>query len=431
MNTEENGAQGREMYQWIRDLFPLCRSITGEGLRETLRFLKKLAPELQIHEVASGTKCFDWIVPNEWNIRDAFVEDASGKKVIDFKENNLHVVSYSIPVNKELDLMELENHLYSIPEQPNAIPYITSYYVPRWGFCLRHTDRQALKPGRYKAVIDSTLEPGNLTYADLLIPGESQDEVLISTYVCHPSMANNELSGPAVTTALARWIARKKRRYSYRIVYVPETVGAIAYLSKNFDQMKERTKAGFQITCVGDDRAYSYLPSRKGGTLADRAALHVLRHKVPNFVSYSFLERGSDERQWCSPGVDLPVASIMRTKYGAYPEYHTSLDNLELISASGLQGAFNLYVAVIELLERNRVYKVTTPCEPQLGRVNLRPTLGTKDNQKKVRDLMNFLAYADGSEDLIAIADRIGAYAGDLEYEIAKLLEHGLIREIS
>ena len=421
---------GQFMHRLMSELFPICRSITGNGVRETLNKIRKYIP-IEIIEVPTGTKVFDWVVPREWNIRDAYILDENGRKLVDFNENNLHVVSYSVPVDKTISLPELQEHIYSLEEQPNAIPYITSYYKEHWGFCITHNQRSSLKEGNYRVVIDSELKNGFLTYGELILPGSSEKEFFLSTYICHPSMANNELSGPVVTTMLAIWLASEPRRYTYRIIFIPETIGSITYLSRNLEDMKRNTVAGFNVTCIGDERAYSFLPSRNGATLADRVALNILNFKHPRFIYYSFLERGSDERQYCSPGVDLPVASIMRSKYRAYPEYHTSLDNLDFVTPLGLQGGYTVLRDCLELLERNRIYQATCLGEPQLGPRGLYPSLGTKNPQQEVTDILNFLAYADGANDLIEISNIIQVPAWRLYGVVDKLLAAGLIVEKS
>ncbi len=422
---------GCDMHELAQLLFPICRSLTGDGVRKTFSILKSQLPSLTTFEVPSGTQAFDWKIPEEWNIREAFIIDPVGKRIVDFKESNLHVLGYSEPVDTAVDLDVLQKHLYSLPDQPTAIPYVTSYYQKRWGFCLTHQQREELAEGVYKVKIDSELKPGSMTYGEYLIPGETDEEILLSTYICHPSMANNELSGPVIASFLAKWLQTlPQRRYSYRIVFVPETIGSIYYISKHLRELKKKVKAGFVITCIGDERAYSYLPSRFGRSLADKVAKHVLTHLAPNFDEYSFLDRGSDERQYCAPGVDLPVCSIMRSKYATYPEYHTSLDNLELVTPKGLEGGYNVLKACIELLEANQYYKATILCEPQLGKRGLYPTISTKNSTAQVRDMMNLLAYADGENDLLDIGDKIGVYAYNLLPIANRLVDEGLLMSV-
>jgi len=349
---------GQEMYEFAESIFPFPRSITGNGVRDTLVEVKKHLPGLVIHEIPSGTKCFDWVIPDEWNVRDAYIANMDGKKIIDFEENNLHLLGYSEPMDVVISREDLDDHLYSMPDMPDVIPYTTSYYHRNWGFCLTQNQRDQLKDSQYQILIDSDLAPGHLTYADLLIPGKSDREILISTYTCHPSLANNETSGPTLTTYLARMLSERKNRFSYRIVYTPETIGPIVYLAFNLNHLKEMTLAGFILTCVGDDRSFSFMPSRHGDTVADRAARRVLERYAPNFQAYDFmLHRASDERQYCSPGADLPVVSMMRTAYGRYPEYHTSKDDMDVISASGFAKSFYLHKKVFEDIEELRFWQ--------------------------------------------------------------------------
>jgi len=420
---------GNQMYRWAKDFFPICRSITGPGVRETLRNIQNILPKLKIHSVPSGTQAFDWTIPNEWAIRDAYIEDESGVKIVDFRDHNLHVVGYSEPVNKWITLEELEPHLYSLPEQPDAIPYITSYYKRRWGFCLSDNDRKSLKPGNYHAVIDSDLKPGVLNYGELILPGAVNQEVFLSTYICHPSMANNELSGPVVTMALVQWLASlENHRYTYRIVFIPETIGSIVYLSRNLDHLKKHVIAGFNITCIGDDRCYSYLPSRDGNTLSDKVAIHVLKHTDPGFKRYSWLDSGSDERQYCAPEVDLPIATIMRSKYGEYPEYHTSLDDLNLVTPTAMKEGYTALKKAIEIIEKNVYLKTTVHGEPQLGKRGLYPTLSTKKSWKQAQTMMNLISYCDGKRSLLEIAELIQKPFWDLISIMEKLLDNGLLQ---
>lgn len=423
---------GNQMYELCKELFPINRSLSGEGVRETLRILQRENPEIEIYSIKSGTEVFDWTVPDEWNCKEAYIITPDGKKICDYSVNNLHLVQYSTPQEIEIDLDKLQEHLYSLPELPEAIPYVTSYYKPRWGFCISHKERQNLKPGKYKVVIKSELKKGVLNYADLVIPGESEDEIFFSTYICHPSMANNELSGPALATFLAKYIkSLDKRRYTYRFVFAPETIGSLIYLSRHLEHLKKRVKAGFILTCVGDDRNYSYLASRYGNTLADKVAINVLKYEIGTFKEYSYLQRGSDERQYCAPGVDLPVCSVMRTKYNEFPEYHTSLDNLDLISPKGLQGSFDVYTKIIDILENNFYFKTTTIGEPQLGKRGLYPSMTTNHTDYSEAFLYrNFLAYADGTNDLIDIANIINVSAHTLIPVVQKLKSHGLISQL-
>jgi len=423
-NTEKE--IGKKMYGLVKELFPICRSITGEGVRETLRIIKRQIP-INAYEVPTGTKVFDWTVPEEWNIKDAYVLDESGKKILDFKKNNLHVVSYSVPVDKIVDLSEFQEHLYSLPDQPEAVPYVTSYYEKRWGFCLADKERRKLKKGKYRVLIDSELKKGSLTYGEVIVPGRSKKEVFLSTYICHPSMANNELSGPAVTTFLVKWILSKPRNYTYRVIFIPETIGSITYLSKNLKTLKRNMVVGFNVSCVGIDSSYGYIPTRDGDTYADKVALNVLSFKQPDFIKYSFLDRGSDERQYNAPGVDLPVCCITRSKFGAYPEYHTSLDDLSFISPNGLAGTYEVLKECLALIEANQKYKIKCLGEPQLGKRGLYPTLSTKSSAK-IGSMRNFIAYADGKNDLIDISKKIKTPVWELYPIIEKLMEASLLQ---
>lgn len=412
-----------EMYELCERLFPICRSITGDGVRKTLQMLVEVyGNEINIHEVPTGTKVFDWTVPKEWNIKEAYIENSKGQRVIDFKNNNLHVVGYSLPVDKFVDLQELKSVVYTQPDQPDAIPYVTSYYKECYGFCMSQNQLNKLPEDTYHIVIDSELKEGSLTYGEIIIPGDTEEEVFLSTYICHPSMANNELSGPVVATFLAKWLnLLVKRRYTYRIIFIPETIGAITYLSKNLQYLKEHVIAGFNLSCVGDNRTFSYVESRYGDTLADKAAKNVLSFYYPDYKTYSFLKRGSDERQYNAPGVDLPVCAICRSKYGEYPEYHTSKDNLELISPEGLLGAYEVYQQCILSLENNYSYKINVLCEPQLGKRGLYPTTSQKGTYDAVKVMIDFIAYADGSNDLIDISNIIGVPVNELLTVIEKL----------
>lgn len=423
---------GHKIHSFANELWAFNRSITGEGVRETLSCIKRHFQNFNTRSVSSGTKVFDWTVPDEWHVSEAYIITPGGKKICDFSINNLHLVGYSIPFRGRMKLEELQKHLHSLPEQPNAIPYITSYYEERWGFCLTQEQRNVLADGEYVVVIDSKLFAGQLNYGELILPGESDQEIFLSTYICHPSMANNELSGPAVATYLAKWLSELKvRRYTYRFIFIPETIGSITYLSKNYIHLKKKVFAGFNISCVGDERSYSYLPSRNGNTISDKVAKHVLKWIDPNYKSWTWLDRGSDERQYCAPGIDLPIASILRTKYGHYPEYHTSLDNLEnVVTPKGLDGSYWALRKALEIFEKNKIYKVNFLCEPQLGKRGLYPTLSCKKKKEEVETMMNLLSFCDGEHSLLEIAEKINVPAWDLYGLVEKLILHDLISPI-
>lgn len=423
---------GNDIYKFASQLWPLNRSLTGEGLRETLKQISKHLPNLSIKSVNSGTKVFDWIVPPEWYVSEAYIIDPNGKKICDFTTNNLHLVGYSIPLNKKISLKELQKHLHSVPENRDAIPYVTSYYEKRWGFCLSQNQRESLKEGEYNVVINSKIFSGKLNYGELILPGKVDKEIFISTYICHPSMANNELSGPTVTTYLAKWLKELPNRYyTYRIIFIPETIGSITYLSSNLKHLKNKVIAGFNVSCVGDERSYSYLPSRNGNTISDKVAKHVLKWIAPNYKCYSWLERGSDERQYCAPGIDLPIASILRTKYGEYPEYHTSLDDLKnVVTPKGLNGGYWALRKALELLDKNKNYKNNILCEPQLVKRGFYPKVSSKKSQDDLKVIKNFLSFCDGEHTLLDIAEKINLPAWELYEFVEKLVSQKVISEI-
>lgn len=436
--------QGEYAYNLAKELFPICRSITGDGVRQTLRIVQREIPEITVHEVPSGTQVFDWTVPKEWNITDAWVKDKNGKKIIDFAETNLHVMGYSVPVHKKVTRDGLMDIVYTEPGQPDVIPYVTSYYKERYGFCISENQKQQMlrdyaQDDPFEICIDSSLRDGSLTYGEVLIEptehGEHQDgkkEILFSTYVCHPSLANNELSGPCLAATLIRWLkSLTRRRYRYRFVFVPETIGSITYLSRNYRELRKNVIAGFNLTCVGDDRTYSYMPSAYGNTLADKVLRNVLGFHYPEYKKYSFLISGSDERRYNSPGIELPVVGFSRSLYDKYPEYHTSADDLSLISPAGLQGSFDVMRKCVTALENNRRYKMTCICEPQLGKRGLYPTLSRKGQYDEVFRLKNLISYLDGRNDLIDISSIIHVPVDEMLENMNKLLENNLITEVN
>jgi aminopeptidase-like protein len=421
-----------EIEPLIRRLWPICRSLTGPGVRETLDILGKILP-IDRFRFAAGSKIYDWTVPPEWRIRDAYILDEEGRRVVDFHENNLHVVGYSEPVDKELSLEDLQLVLHSLPDMPDAIPYVFSYFNRRWGFCLSQRQRDTLKPGRYRCVIDSDLDSnGYLDIGEVRLKGQKQSEILFSTYCCHPSMANNELSGPAVQTALFTLLqAVPSLRLSYRAAFTTETLGTLCYLSKTGDELRQNVVAGAVITCVGDDGPFTYVRSRSGDTLTDRVVKHVLLHGAEGrgVLLHDYSPVGSDERQYCSPGFDLPVGSFSRSRFG-YPTYHTSLDTLGFVNEEGLARSLRVLLRVCQTLEMNVFPIRTNPYgEPQLGSRGLyasdRLVLG--DLTEKI---LHIVTWADGKHDILAIADKAGCPAWSLLTALVTLIEHDLVRVV-
>lgn len=423
------------MYALIRKLYPLCRSITGNGVRETLQILRQTIA-LGIHEVPTGTKVFDWSVPKEWNIQDAYVKNSRGEKVIDFKESNLHLLNYSIAVNRQVSLEELKAHLFTLPETPDWIPYRTSYYHENWGFCVNYNTYRELTDDTYEVYIDATLEDGHLTYGELLVEGrEKQREVLISTHICHPSLCNDNLSGIAVATFLARHLSGIALRYSYRFLFIPGTIGSITWLALN-EQNVNRISHGLVATCLGDSGSFTYKKTRQGNAEIDDVVGYVLEQSENDYQLVEFTPYGYDERQYCSPGFDLPVGCLMRTTHGEYPQYHTSADDLSFVSPENLAESLSLYLEVIAVLEGNRTYLNLQPkCEPQLGRRGLYQKIGGAEQEKELQLAMLWtLNMSDGKHSLLAIAQRSGLPFDLLcdaarQLEAAELLKESTLRE--
>ena len=397
-----------------KKLFPLCRSITGKGIIETLKVIRKEFTNFKIKKIKSGSKVYDWKIPSEWNIKDAYVKDHTGKKIIDFKKNNLHILGYSGPVNKLISKNDLIKKLYYLKKQPDAIPYVTSYYQKRWGFCITHNNFKKIQTNyktkdKFKVFIDSNFnKKGNLNYGEIILRGSSKQEILVSTYVCHPSMANNELSGPIVSMSLINYYKKfNKLKKTIRFIFIPETIGSISYLNKNLSYLKN-TIGGFNLTCIGDERNHSCMFSKYGNKPSDFAIIQAYKKiKIKKFKIYPFLSRGSDERQFNSPGIDLPISSIFRTKYGEFPEYHTSLDNFNLVTIKGLKGGYNVAKESINILLKNIYPKSKILCEPQMSKRGLYPTISSKNNVILSQKYLDFLQYSDGTNSLLQISKRI------------------------
>lgn len=423
---------GEKIYSLAKRIFPIYRCLMGDGVRETLDILEEnidVNGQIRISriEVPSGTEVFDWTIPMEWSVGEAYIENENGKRILDIRDNNLCLVGYSIPVDKWVDKEELLKCLYVQENQPDVIPYVTSYYKERYGFCMTKNMRDFLQEGKYHIYIDSQFFNGSLTYDEVVIQGESEEEIFFSTYICHPSMANNECSGPALMVELINYVSSlENRRYTYRFLFIPETIGAITYMSKNLDYMQAHIVAGFNLTCVGDDRDYSIVHTRYANTLADKALTNILS-KRGKYSDYSFLQRGSDERQYNAPLADLPIVTYCRSKFHTFPEYHTSADDMDFVSSKGFQGSYDVMRELIQALEYNFYYKIKVCCEPQLGKRGLYPTISKKGNTDIVKNLMDFIAYADGTNDLFDISNIIGVPIRELLPEIIKLRENDLI----
>ena len=393
-------------FQIIKDLFYTNRSLTGKGNLKTLKYIKKIIPKLKIKHFNSGEKYYDWTIPKEWNVKDAYIKDLNGKKIIDFKINNLHLVGYSQSIRKIVKRKELIKHLHSLKKDKKNIPYVTSYFNKYWGFCLTHDKKIKLKDKEYFVNIDTKFTNGKMHYGELIHKGKSDKEILISTYICHPSMANNELSGISVTTKLAEWICSKKRKFTYRFIFVPETIGTIAYIKKNYEQIMKKTIGGYVVTCVGDAGKFSYMPSRAGNSISDRVIKYVFRKKKKPLREYSFNERGSQERQFCSPLLDLPIASIMRSKYGTFKEYHTSSDNLNFVNNKNLNESLSMYKNLITFFENNKISIASQFCEPMFSKRKIYPTLSFGRASSYIKNFRNIIAYSDGKTFLFEIAKK-------------------------
>lgn len=417
---------GPAIHRLIQELYPICRSITGDGVRQTLARLQREIP-LEVHEVPSGTKVFDWTVPREWNIRDAYVKNSRGERVIDFRRHNLHVMSYSVPVNARMSLEALSPHLHTLPAQPDLIPYRTSYYQEAWGFCLSHNALAQMPDGEYEVCIDSTLRDGHLTYGEFLVKGETAQEVLVSCHVCHPSMCNDNLSGVSVATFLAQAMAGLLPRYSYRFLFVPGTIGSITWLARNEARARD-IQHGLVLTCIGDRASFTYKKSRRGDAEIDRAVGHVLRHTAPGYSTVEFSPYGYDERQYCSPGFNLAVGCLMRSHHGRFPQYHTSADDLDFVDPVALGNAAATLLSVFDVLENNRTYVNTNPkCEPQLGKRGLYSVTGGTDIKQLEMAMLWVLNLSDGSHSLLDIAERSGMAFDDINRAAARLLHHDLL----
>lgn len=419
---------GKATYRLISELYPICRSITGNGVRQTLNIIRKHIP-LTVHEVPSGTRAFDWTVPKEWNIKNAYVKNSKGEKIIDFNKSNLHVLNYSVPIKKKLSLNELKEHLFTLPEHPDWIPYRTSYYKEDWGFCLSHNQFSKLRDEEYEVSIDSSLEEGHLTYGEYYIEGKMSDEVLISCHVCHPSLCNDNLSGIALSCFLAKCLSNISLKYSYRFLFIPGTIGSIVWLALNESNVS-KIKHGLVATNLGDSGQFTYKKSRQENAEIDKTVLNVLKNSGNNYEIMDFVPYGYDERQYCSPGFDLPVGCLMRTPHGRYPEYHTSADNLDIVQPHYLGDSFSIYLSVLSILESNNKYLNQNPkCEPQLGKRGLYTATGGQNNTiVDQMALLWVLNLSDGQHTLLDISERSGLEFDLIKSAVDALLETDLLQ---
>jgi len=418
---------GNDIYQLITELYPICRSITGQGFRRSMEILKKQVP-LELHEVPTGTQVFDWVVPKEWNIRDAWIKNSKGEKIVDFGKSNLHVLNYSVPINRKVKLVELKEHLFSLPDQPDLIPYRTSYYKENWGFCVTHQQLESLTDDEYDVCIDSSIEDGHLTYGEYFVKGELEDEFLISCHSCHPSLCNDNLSGMSVGIHLAKYMSEQKPRYSYRFLFIPGTIGSITWLSLNEDKAPN-IKHGLVLACVGDPGKLHYKKTRRDTTEIDCAVTHVLKSSGQEYEILDFSPYGYDERQYSSPGFNLAVGNLSRTPHGRFPEYHTSADNLDFVKPQSLADSFFKCIEIIDVIEHNKKYLNTNPkCEPQLGKRGLYSTFGgRKDTSNYELALLWVLNFSDGQHALLDIAERSGIAFSSIQDAAKALLDCGLL----
>lgn len=419
------------LYDLVEELYPICRSITGDGVRKSLQIIRKQIP-LEVHEIPTGTEVFDWTIPKEWNIRDAWIKDSDGRKIVDFQNSNLHVLNYSIPVDKEITFSELKEHLYTLPDQPDLIPYRTSYYNEQWGFCLSHNQLREMQDEKYHVCIDSTLENGSMTYGELFIKGKSTGEVLISCHICHPSLGNDNLSGVSVAAHLAEHLMQKKLHHSYRLLFIPGTIGSITWLAQNESKV-QNIKHGLVLSCVGDAGNITYKKSRRGDAEIDRIVKQVMADSDAKFETRDFSPYGYDERQFCSPAFDLPVGCFMRTPFGEFPEYHTSADNLNFVKRDSLADSLSKLEQVVQVIENNRTYQNLNPKgEPNLGKRGLYElTGGNNQNELNHMAILWVLNLSDGKHSLLDISERSGMSFKTIKQAADALLNVQLLKRVA